>query len=492
MRNSIQGPLLRTGHNSSFRALGETGYPVFKMAFQLREAIYRLDAGRDLARHLAIPQNDQGGDVTDWYSSFPGDVIPWSSASYAEQESALHQFNEFQVAVQSLSEQLLKTEQNGSGGDRKVFAQLLKSVTYFPDYEFVYLVNGILVITFWGFVHPNDELRNPMHWLNPVSAIPNSLNNTIPQTQKESAVARVVDPTVEPVVDRYTQEVEPIAYSRHGCWRWLRWLLLALLIILLLGLLRGCIPSLPLPSIPVLSTDKTTNMTVPSVVHSDVNNLRIKAQPSSLSGNTVSSPNITGKVDDATFNTVRPTVQTESISENPSVKAPLPQSEIRSEGDEVVTKPVSPAARNSAAPATPAVQPITEPAVIPMQGQPITLPASLPDGPARFLNGEWRVNGGIQDSLTGRPLQAQYNFNQGNGTVSIRQSSGITCHGPASGYVQKGALNITNPEQMTCSDGSSFIVPTIECKSPTAGNANCIGSNDGETTFPIRMLQPNS
>ncbi|QIY10402.1 hypothetical protein FOC33_16785 [Plesiomonas shigelloides] len=492
MRNSIQGPLLRTGHNSSFRALGETGYPVFKMAFQLREAIYRLDAGRDLARHLAIPQNDQGGDVTDWYSSFPGDVIPWSSASYTEQESALHQFNEFQAAVQSLSEQLLKTEQNGSGGDRKVFAQLLKSVTYFPDYEFVYLVNGVLVITFWGFVHPDGELRNPMHWLKPVSATLNSLNNTIPQIQKESTVARVVAPTVEPVVYRYTQEVEPIAYSRHGCWRWLRWLLLALLIILLLGLLRGCIPSLPLPGIPVLSTDKTTNMTVPSAVHSDVNNLRIKAQPSSLSDNTVSSPNVTGKVDDGTLNTVRPTVQTESISENASVKAPLPHSEMRSEGDEVVTKPVSPAARNSAARATPAVQPITEPAVIPTQGQPITLPASLPDGPARFLNGEWRVNGGIQDSLTGRPLQAQYNFNQGNGTVSIRQSSGITCHGPASGYVQKGALNITNPEQMTCSDGSSFIVPTIECKSPTAGNANCIGSNDGETTFPIRMLQPNS
>lgn len=27
MRNSIQGPLLRTGNNSSFKALGETGYP---------------------------------------------------------------------------------------------------------------------------------------------------------------------------------------------------------------------------------------------------------------------------------------------------------------------------------------------------------------------------------------------------------------------------------------------------------------------------------
>jgi hypothetical protein len=35
MRNSIQGPPLRTGNNSSFKAL-ETGYPVFKMAFQLK------------------------------------------------------------------------------------------------------------------------------------------------------------------------------------------------------------------------------------------------------------------------------------------------------------------------------------------------------------------------------------------------------------------------------------------------------------------------
>ncbi|HBR7279777.1 TPA: SrfA family protein, partial [Klebsiella pneumoniae] len=179
MRNSIQGPLLRTGNNSSFKALGETGYPVFKMAFQLREAIYRLDAGRDLARHLAIPQNDQGGDRTDWYSSFPGDVIPWSGASEAERESARQQFNAFRMAVQSLSEQLLNAEQSGTGGDRRVFAQLLKSVTHFPDYEFVYLVNGTLVITFWGFVHPEGEQRHPMHWLSS-SSVPAAALAAVP------------------------------------------------------------------------------------------------------------------------------------------------------------------------------------------------------------------------------------------------------------------------------------------------------------------------
>ena len=140
----------------------------------------------------------------------------------------------------------------------------------------------------------------------------------------------------------------------------------------------------------------------------------------------------------------------------------------------------------------PGVTPVTAPPLVAPQGEPLTLPATLPDGPAKFLNGEWRVNGGIQDKHTGRPLQLQYNFDQGNGTVSIRQSSGVTCRGPANGNVQQGALNITNPEQMTCSDGSNFIVPTIECKSPSAGHADCIGSNDGEKTFPIRMLQPNS
>jgi hypothetical protein len=58
--------------------------------------------------------------------------------------------------------------------------------------------------------------------------------------------------------------------------------------------------------------------------------------------------------------------------------------------------------------------------------------------------------------------------------------------------VQQGALNITNPEQMKCSDGSNFIGPTITCKSQAYGHAGCVGNNDGDKTFPIRMLQPNT
>jgi len=501
MRNSIQGPLLRTGHNSSFKALGETGYPVFKMAFQLREAIYRLDAGRDLARHLAIPQNDQGGDRTDWYSSFPGDVIPWSGASETERESARQQFNEFQMAVQSLSEQLLNAEQSGSGGDRRVFAQLLKSVTHFPDYEFVYLVNGILVITFWGFVHPEGEQRNPMHWLSPSSVPTSSLAAAAPLAQTEQTVAPVAAPVVENVVR-----------TRRWGWRWLLWLLLALLLLaLLLGLLRGCVPSLSLPGLPAVSADKTAVVAEPAVERPLVSAPDVATPVSRTGTETVTGTHIApGVVEDTAVNTPR------ALEPTPPGISPAGATDAEASGDNALSKPGTSDANatdaanearteQSSAPVPPAVpgdaetqtppgiEPVTAPPLpSTQQGEPLTLPTSLPDGPAQFLNGEWRVNGGIQDKLTGRPLQLQYNFAQGNGSVSVRQSSGVTCRGAASGHVQQGALSITNPEQMKCSDGSNFIVPTIECKSPAAGHADCIGSNDGEKTFPIRMLQPNS
>lgn len=489
MRNSIQGPLLRTGHNSSFKALGETGYPVFKMAFQLREAIYRLDAGRDLARHLAIPQNDQGGDRTDWYSSFPGDVIPWSGASEAERESARQQFNAFQMSVQALSEQLLNAEQNGTGGDRRVFAQLLKSVTHFPDYEFVYLVNGILVITFWGFIHPEGEQRNPMHWLSPTSLSAAPLAASTPLPPVEAAVAPGMTPEVNTVV------------RRRWSWRWLLWLLLALLLLaLLLGLLRGCAPSLSIPGLPAITTNKTAITTEPVVESPTVGVSDVTTQVSRIGSETVvGSSAIPGVAEGTTVEphqTLEPTTPAVPVEASTTqaggdtVPPPIPANEAITAKPTIPAPPAVPGAADAQTP--PAVQPVTTPPVIPAQGTPLTLPPALPDGPAQFLNGEWRVNGGIQDKLTGRPLQLQYNFAQGNGTVSVRQSSGVTCRGSASGNVQQGALSITNPEQMKCSDGSNFIVPTIECKSPAAGHADCIGSNDGEKTFPIRMLQPNS
>lgn len=486
MRNSIQGPLLRTGNNSSFKALGETGYPVFKMAFQLREAIYRLDAGRDLARHLAVPQNDQGGDRTDWYSSFAGDVIPWSGATESERASARQQFTEFQVAVQALSEQMLNAEKSGAGGDRRVFAQLLKSVVHFPSDEFLYLVNGVLVITFWGFIQPTGEPRNPMHWLQP-SSVP---------VQTASA------PLEQPLATPVNLAVTP---RRYWNWRWLLWLLLALLLLaLMLGLLRGCAPSYLLSGLPGFSTEK--KLSLPAASTGTVNNLQDKltVSPSANVPVTTDDMNVTPRVPVAGA-----TIANHAVAGGPvhvASGAAVTEAPVREVADTV--SDVSEAAGSGAADAMPTataevqsnaseqsdVTPSTVPPVMPehgTQGEPLTLPVTLPNGPAQFLNGQWRVNGGIQDKLTGRPLQLQYNFDQGNGTVSVRQSNGVTCTGAAKGRVQQGALTIMNPEQMKCSDGSNFIGPTIMCKSPASGHADCVGNNAGDKTFPIRMLQPN-
>jgi len=451
------------------------------MAFQLREAIYRLDAGRDLARHLAVPQNDQGGDRTDWYSSFAGDVIPWSGATEGERASARQQFNEFQMAVQALSEQMLNAEKSGAGGDRQVFAQLLKSVVHFPDDEFLYLVNGVLVITFWGFVHLTGEQRNPMHWLQP-SSVP-----------VHTPIAPLNQPVAQPIAS-HIHTTETVISNRRWRWRWrwLLWLLLALLFLaLILGLLRSCAPSLPLSGIPGFSGERNLSQPIREVGNSPT-----------LEGNPDGAiPGRIGEINAATSTRVTGSAVVDGASHAPDSAATdtaskaLPQANNSqlptAENAAGAVTPAIPQAQNGE-PQTPAVTTNTVPPVIPPQGEPLTLPPALPDGPAQFLNGQWRVNGGIQDKLTGRPLQLQYRFDQGNGTVSVRQSNGVTCTGAARGSVQQGALNITNPEQMKCSDGSNFIGPTIECKSPASGHADCVGNNDGDKTFPIRMLQPNT
>lgn len=356
MRNSIQGSLLRTGHNSSLKALGETGYPVFKMAFQLREAIHRLDAGRDLARHLAVPQNDQGGDKTDWYSSFPGDVIPWSSASESERASARQQFDEFQIAVQALSEQLLNIEQSGTGGDRKVFANLLKSVVYFPDYDYVYLVNGVLVITFWGFIHQTGEQRNPMHWLAPYS----QPDPTQPLMAEKSPQTATNIPVVETT-------------RRTWRWRWLLWLLLALfLLALLLGLLRGCAPSLSLPGLPGLAVDSTQPPAATPLDTPQAPNITVPSHTTVSDGSVIAAPEQERIIPDQTLNSTLP-IASDALSATDNHKMNHSKNNEADVSADAV-QPTEGQKTPSDNAQQPAVTPNTLPPVIPAQGKPLTLP----------------------------------------------------------------------------------------------------------------------
>ena len=54
---------------------------------------------------------------------------------------------------------------------------------------------------------------------------------------------------------------------------------------------------------------------------------------------------------------------------------------------------------------------------------------AMKQGSTKFLDGQWNVGAGIQDEATGKPLQLTYNFNQGNGEVTITRSDGVKCVG---------------------------------------------------------------
>ncbi|AJQ53860.1 hypothetical protein RY45_07070 [Aeromonas hydrophila] len=125
------------------------------------------------------------------------------------------------------------------------------------------------------------------------------------------------------------------------------------------------------------------------------------------------------------------------------------------------------------------------------QGKELTIPPTIANGPAQFLDGDWKVNGGIQDTQTGKPLQLQYSFKDGNGQVSLRQSNGVMCRGAASGVMKDGQLSINNLGQAECADGSSYMIPQIECQPGTGNGTDCVGRNEGEQQFPIKMRQKN-
>lgn len=143
----MTGPLLRTGTLTAFHPLGAVGNPVYLAAAQLRAALSRR-LGTDLADSFAIPQRNEDGDTIDWYAPRPGAVVPWSAAGADERAEAQRKLVRNRERIEALG-QTLAAE---TDSERQVFGRLLAQVTSFPDEDHIYLVDGLPVVTFWGFV----------------------------------------------------------------------------------------------------------------------------------------------------------------------------------------------------------------------------------------------------------------------------------------------------------------------------------------------------
>jgi hypothetical protein len=462
--------LLHSGKTEHFRALGETGQPVYHSALQLRKVISRRLPGKE--RHLAVPQRDQEGEGVDWYSGIPGDVIPWSSATEDEREDARIQLEAFRQEVIALNQ----APPEGQGGDHEVFTRLVKWVSHFPDENYVYLVDDTPVITFWGFIHPEaDRHANPLLCLSP-SANPEETPPTPPMPAGAPVIPATPEPKPEPVL---------VTPARPWWWRWWWLLPLALALGLLLFGIRACTSQdRPLPPSASLGGD-APDVSLPHSLWQGWNIWPFNR----LGGGSVSAPTRTA-----------PDLVSPGLDGDPSLPAPPPRTEgvVSHESQpEVVAPPeilpdavVSHESRPEGVvpPEILPGVPVSEtPDMPPPTLEPLRLPAEAPDGTAEFLNGNWR-GAGVMDSQSGLPVQVTYVFEQGEGTMYIRRggSAGMTCAGPVSAAMQSGQLQVEAQERARCEDGSHYEMPRVQCHQADGESASCAASYDDEP-FPMQL-----
>ena len=535
--------LLRSGDIKDFKMLGHDGKAAYLVASQIRE-MFRVKLGRQYSDCLAIPQRNDQGNIVDWYIPFDSeqpdgqyDIIPWTSASEDEQKSALVLLKEFENKVIELGQKLASNP--NLEGDQLLFSRLIYDpkqssdslepnlmALRFPSNQFVYIVNGKPVITFWGFVNPQTpQATSPFYCLE-------AFRKAAP---KVAATAPVQAPVI----------------VKKPWWkRWWIWLLglLPLLLLLLLAIfwLKGCSWNPSISIDPKISLDGKVDIPEPTVVNDkedkqekkepepeikEVNNKpvtivngvvpngKVAVDPNALPVNGIATdPAVVDNSaatapDQGMANNVNP----DGVTEQPQPTSSPDDKGNNGEQGEQGNKDdkgsnANPSDdkkdnqdgqnkddKNGQVPPTPNLDSKSDitnsnsdqgnqPNVNASQANNLALPADvLKQGSTNFLNGQWSVGAGIQDKATGKPLQLSYNFNQGNGEVTVTRSDGVKCVGKVGTGIQNANLNITGNTEAICSDNTKYQLPKIQCKSGKNNQADCQGIYDNGTSFPITM-----
>jgi hypothetical protein len=123
---------------------------------------------------------------------------------------------------------------------------------------------------------------------------------------------------------------------------------------------------------------------------------------------------------------------------------------------------------------------------------PLTIPRDAgATGSTDFLNGRWRSSTGLQDEA-GNPVELEYDFAGGKGTVSVRRPGPdgrpVTCSGSAGSRMQNGKLVIDQGD-IDCPGGGSFQAGTVECVAGQGGRAECEGRNEDGSDFDVRIVK---
>ena len=437
---------LRSGNLDTVLALGENGQPVWTSALQIRETL-RLRRQTTLANCLAIPQVNERGDRLDWYAPFTGKVKSWLGASDHERRQALELLTLNQQDLQALSLRARDAENPAM----RLFGALLSKTLQFPDQQYVYLVDGKPVITFWGFVDPQARSRDDA-----LACLRDSLEDALPPLLPEPpapaplVVAPVIAPLIEvppaaaqpliepeseaeePAVEDIAEPApeplpEPVAPPRRG------FAVRPLMLLLPVAALVAAGVAYWLHSAPQPAAISVADVPVP-----------VSKPPAVM-------------------------VKAEKLA------ATLPQTAATVVAAAPVATPVAPPE---------VVAEHTEPA---KADDLVMTTEDARVGSVKFINGTWRVTLRQTNLPTGKPPSLRYQIRNGKGTATITQGDNIRCKADVTAAMTSaGSMEVRSRYTATCSDKSRYRMPELVCKAGD-GIASCTAQYGADQVFPLTI-----
>ena len=428
---------LRSGNLDAVLALGENGQPVYASALQIRETL-RLRRQTVLANCLAIPQPNARGDRLDWYAPFSGKVKSWLGASDYERRLALEQLTATQQEMQDLSARAREADNPAM----RLFGALLGKALQFPDQQYVYLVDGKPVITFWGFVDAQARTRDDA-----LACLRDTLEASLPPLLPEPAV---VAPPAMAEMPLLSAEPEPLPEALAEA------------------------PHNPAPPTAAPAVAPATKRHAFRLLY---------LAPVALA--------VAGA---AAFWLHQPTPvaapQPAASAAAPAATAVAPPAALIAAQKLAATLPQTPA--SVAAPAeTPAPSATLASVVTP--GVPATgdaLKMSVEDvrtGAISVVDGRWRVV--MQNSLPGGASPVlHYTLSGGKGSATVTQGNNLRCSADevTAAMLGSGQLSVRSRYTAKCSDGSRYRMPQLMCK-PGDGAAVCEALFSDDKSFPMTI-----
>ena len=502
--------LLNSGNLKDYQAIGEDGILVWQRADAFRTSIINSPVlGRKYADILAVPKFSSDATHVDWFIPFDSersdgeyDVVSWSAATVEEKKRAYSYLNELKSKFLYYG---MNLEASALSSNDKLFAHFLIGNSkdniqlpafQFPSDEYVYIVNGRPVITFWGFINHNSKLQKDPFFI--LRTEDNVLKGT---TSANTATATATAATA----------------TATSFWAAHKWCLLLIpLLLLLLPLLLYLLwwlffaRSLPLfavaPDLKNLSLDPVeVEKTGYLPFYEDTDPIAVKNTgfvaddgtlvPADEKDLPLGEQN-TPAADDSLNE------QAENSSENPDDNSKVPENEQMQENDDSLsaTPPLlnedgaqnAQSGDDASKDNNQGDSGVLPPPVLNENNEPVLSNSDLNSGDISKLDGVWKVNSPIVEKNTNKPINLQYEFKNGKGKAVITQRDGVKCSGDVSGGLAAGSLSITNQSVAKCTDGSTYVLPSVKCSKGKDGKSSCMSeydntANTDQSKFPMEL-----